>query len=108
MKYFKFTINRRDYKLAIDDILFIQVSKEKIHMVKVVTADKEYHIYHQLKDIEREYHQFLRCHRDTLVNRDTIRIMDREQRLLYVGDEKRPVNYARSKGSQLKEIISND
>ena len=30
MKYFKFTINRRDYKLAIDDILFIQVSKEKI------------------------------------------------------------------------------
>lgn len=29
MKYFKFTINRRDYKLAIDDILFIQVSKEK-------------------------------------------------------------------------------
>ena len=56
MKYFKFTINRRDYKLAIDDILFIQVSKEKIHMVKVVTADKEYHIYHQLKDIEREYH----------------------------------------------------
>lgn len=47
MKYFKFTINRRDYKLAIDDILFIQVSKEKIHMVKVVTADEEYHIYHQ-------------------------------------------------------------
>ena len=93
MKYFKFTINRRDYKLAIDDILFIQVSKEKIHMVKVVTADEEYHIYHQL---------------NTLVNRDKIRIMDREQRLLYVGDEKRPVHYARSKGSQLKEIISND
>ncbi|MDY5635443.1 MAG: LytTR family transcriptional regulator DNA-binding domain-containing protein [Streptococcus orisratti] len=108
MKYFKCTINKRDYKLAINTILFIQVSKEKSHMVKVVTTEEEYHIYHQLKAIEREYHQFFRCHRDTLVNRDKIRIMDRQQRLLYVGDEKRPVHYARSKGSQLKEIISND
>ena len=108
MKYFKCTINKRDYKLAINTILFIQVSKEKSHMVKVVTTDEEYHIYHQLKDIEREHHQFFRCHRDTLVNRDKIRIMDRQQRLLYVGDEKKPVHYARSKGSQLKEIISND
>lgn len=108
VQYFKFTRNQRDYKLAIDDILFIQVSKEKNHMVKVVTTTEEYHIYHQLKAIEKEYHQFFRCHRDTLVNRDKIRIVDRQQRLLYVGDGRLPVHYARSKGSQLKEIISNE
>ncbi len=108
MKYFNFTVDRKDYRLAINDILFIQVSKEKIHMVKVVTADGEYHTYHQLKAIEKEYPQFFRCHRDTLVNKEKIRIVDRQHRLLYVGDQKRPVHYARSKGGQLKEIITNE
>ncbi len=81
-----FTIKAQDKIISIEynKILFFETSNI-IHKVLLHAVDRQIEFYAKMKDIEEKLDErFYRCHRSFLVNKDNIKEIDKNNRVLYM------------------------
>lgn len=82
-------VNEKVFTVDYDDILFFQTSPN-VHKIILHCKNRQMEFPGKIKEIEKEVDgRFYRCHRSFLVNRDNIREIDFQNRVIYMvnGDE---------------------
>ncbi len=86
----KFTFKAEDKVINIEynKILFFETSNI-IHKIIIHAVDRQIEFYSKMKDIEKKLdNRFYRCHRSFLVNKDNIKEIDTNNRIIYmINDE---------------------
>lgn len=82
-------INDKVFTVDYDEILFFETSPN-VHKIILHCRNRQMEFLGKIKEIEKEVDgRFYRCHRSFLVNRDNIREIDFQNRVIYMvnGDE---------------------
>lgn len=82
-------VNDKVFTVDYDDILFFETSPN-VHKIILHCRNRQMEFLGKIKEIEKEVDgRFYRCHRSFLVNRDNIREIDFQNRVIYMvnGDE---------------------
>lgn len=82
-------VNDKVFTVDYDDILFFETSPN-VHKIILHCKNRQMEFLGKIKEIEKEVDgRFYRCHRSFLVNRDNIREIDFQNRVIYMvnGDE---------------------
>lgn len=82
-------VNDKVFTVDYDDILFFETSPN-VHKIILHCKNRQMEFLGKIKEIEKELDgRFYRCHRSFLVNRDNIREIDFQNRVIYMvnGDE---------------------
>ncbi|MBS5984138.1 LytR/AlgR family response regulator transcription factor [Clostridium butyricum] len=86
----KFTLKTEDKVINIEynKILFFETSNI-IHKIIIHAVDRQIEFYSKMKDIEKRLdNRFYRCHRSFLVNKENIKEIDTNNRIIYmINDE---------------------
>ena len=86
---FSVKVNEKVITVDYDEILFFETSTN-VHKIILHCKKREMEFWGKIKDIEKEVDErFYRCHRSFLVNKDNIREIDFQNRVIYMvnGDE---------------------
>lgn len=86
---FSVKVNEKVITVNYDEILFFETSTN-VHKIILHCKKREMEFWGKIKDIEKEVDErFYRCHRSFLVNKDNIREIDFQNRVIYMvnGDE---------------------
>ena len=86
---FSVKVNEKVYTVDYDDILFFETSPN-VHKIILHCKNRQMEFLGKIKEIEKEVDErFYRCHRSFLVNKDHIREIDFQKRVIYMvnGDE---------------------
>lgn len=81
---FSVKVNDRQYSIAYDEIMFFETSTT-VHKVILHSKNRVMEFYGKIKDLEDSLDErFYRCHRSFLVNKDNIREIDYEEKIIYM------------------------
>lgn len=86
---FSVKVNEKVFTVDYDDILFFETSPN-VHKIILHCKKRQMEFLGKIKEIEKQVDErFYRCHRSFLVNRDNIREIDFQKRVIYMvnGDE---------------------
>lgn len=86
---FSVKVNEKVFTVDYDEILFFETSMN-VHKIILHCKNRQMEFLGKIKDIEQEVDErFYRCHRSFLVNKDNIREIDFQNRVIYMvnGDE---------------------
>lgn len=86
---FSVKVNEKVFTVDYDDILFFETSPN-VHKIILHCKNRQMEFLGKIKEIEKQVDgRFYRCHRSFLVNRDNIREIDFQKRVIYMvnGDE---------------------
>lgn len=86
---FSVKVNEKVFTVDYDDILFFETSAN-VHKIILHCKNRQMEFLGKIKEIEKQVDgRFYRCHRSFLVNRDNIREIDFQKRVIYMvnGDE---------------------
>ena len=86
---FSVKVNEKVYTVDYDEILFFETSPN-VHKIILHCKNRQMEFLGKIKEIEEEVDErFYRCHRSFLVNKDNIREIDFQNRVIYMvnGDE---------------------
>ena len=86
---FSVKVNEKVFTVDYDDILFFETSPN-VHKIILHCKNRQMEFLGKIKEIEKEVDgRFYRCHRSFLVNKDNIREIDFQNRVIYMvnGDE---------------------
>lgn len=86
---FSVKVNEKVFTVDYDEILFFETSAN-VHKIILHCKNRQMEFLGKIKDIEKEVDgRFYRCHRSFLVNKDNIREIDFQNRVIYMvnGDE---------------------
>ena len=86
---FSVKVNEKIFTIDYDDILFFETSPN-VHKIILHCKNRQMEFLGKIKEIEKQVDdRFYRCHRSFLVNRDNIREIDFQNRVIYMvnGDE---------------------
>ncbi|GFI30529.1 MAG: response regulator transcription factor [Lachnospiraceae bacterium] len=86
---FSVKVNEKVFTVDYDEILFFETSPN-VHKIILHCKNRQMEFLGKIKEIEKEVDgRFYRCHRSFLVNRDNIREIDFQNRVIYMvnGDE---------------------
>ena len=86
---FSVKVNEKVYTVDYDEILFFETSPN-VHKIILHCKNRQMEFLGKIKEIEKEVDErFYRCHRSFLVNKDHIREIDFQKRVIYMvnGDE---------------------
>lgn len=86
---FSVKVNEKVFTVDYDDILFFETSPN-VHKIILHCKNRQMEFLGKIKEIEKQVDErFYRCHRSFLVNRDNIREIDFQKRVIYMvnGDE---------------------
>lgn len=86
---FSVKVNEKVFAIDYDEILFFETSTN-IHKIILHCKNRQMEFWGKIKDIEKKVDErFYRCHRSFLVNKDNIREIDIQNRVIYMvnGDE---------------------
>ena len=86
---FSVKVNDKVFTVDYDEILFFETSPN-VHKIILHCKNRQMEFLGKIKDIEKQVDgRFYRCHRSFLVNRDNIREIDFQNRVIYMvnGDE---------------------
>lgn len=86
---FSVKVNEKVFTVDYDDILFFETSPN-VHKIILHCKNRQMEFLGKIKDIEKEVDdRFYRCHRSYLVNKDNIKEIDFQKRVIYMvdGDE---------------------
>lgn len=86
---FSVKVNEKVFTVDYDEILFFETSPN-VHKVILHCKNRQMEFLGTIKEIEKEVDErFYRCHRSFLVNKDNIREIDFQKRVIYMvnGDE---------------------
>ena len=86
---FSVKVNEKIFTVDYDEILFFETSMN-VHKIILHCKNRQMEFLGKIKDIEKEVDErFYRCHRSFLVNKDNIREIDFQNRVIYMvnGDE---------------------
>lgn len=86
---FSVKVNEKVFTVDYDEILFFETSPN-VHKIILHCKNRQMEFLGKIKDIEKELDErFYRCHRSFLVNRENIREIDFQNRVIYMvnGDE---------------------
>lgn len=87
--HFSVKVNEKVFTVDYDDILFFETSPN-VHKIILHCKNRQMEFLGKIKEIEKVVDgRFYRCHRSFLVNRDNIREIDFQKRVIYMvnGDE---------------------
>lgn len=83
-KFFTTKINDKIINVELNKILFFETSSTK-HKIIIHATDRQVECYGKLKDIENLLDKrFCRCHSSYIVNKDNIREIDMNRRVVYM------------------------
>ncbi|MBR3607290.1 MAG: response regulator transcription factor [Lachnospiraceae bacterium] len=86
---FSVKVNEKVITVDYDEILFFETSTN-VHKIILHCKNRQMEFWGKIKDIEKKVDErFYRCHRSFLVNKDNIREIDFQNRVIYMvnGDE---------------------
>ena len=86
---FSVKVNEKVFTVDYDEVLFFETSPN-VHKVILHCKNRQMEFLGTIKEIEKEVDErFYRCHRSFLVNKDNIREIDFQKRVIYMvnGDE---------------------
>ena len=86
---FSVKVNEKVFTVDYDDILFFETSTN-VHKIILHCKNRQMEFLGKIKEIEKEVDErFYRCHRSFLVNKDNIKEIDFQNRVIYMvnGDE---------------------
>lgn len=86
---FSVKVNEKVFTVDYEDILFFETSPN-VHKIILHCKNRQMEFLGKIKEIEKQVDErFYRCHRSFLVNRDNIREIDFQKRVIYMvnGDE---------------------
>ena len=86
---FSVKVNEKVFTVDYDEILFFETSPN-VHKIILHCKNRQMEFLGKIKEIEKEVDgRFYRCHRSYLVNKDNIREIDFQNRVIYMfnGDE---------------------
>lgn len=86
---FSVKVNEKVFTVDYDEILFFETSPN-VHKIILHCKNRQMEFLGKIKEIEKEVDErFYRCHRSFLVNKDNIREIDFQKRVIYMvnGDE---------------------
>ena len=86
---FSVKVNEKVITVNYDEILFFETSTN-VHKIILHCKNRQMEFWGKIKDIEKKVDErFYRCHRSFLVNKDNIREIDFQNRVIYMvnGDE---------------------
>lgn len=86
---FSVKVNEKVFTVDYDEILFFETSPN-VHKIILHCKNRQMEFLGKIKEIEKELDErFYRCHRSFLVNKDNIREIDFQKRVIYMvnGDE---------------------
>lgn len=86
---FSVKVNEKVFTVDYDDILFFETSPN-VHKIILHCKNRQMEFLGKMKEIEKEVDKrFYRCHRSFLVNKDNIKEIDFQNRVIYMvnGDE---------------------
>ena len=86
---FSVKVNEKVFTVDYDEILFFETSSN-VHKIILHCKNRQMEFLGKIKEIEKEVDErFYRCHRSFLVNRDNIKEIDFQNRVIYMvnGDE---------------------
>lgn len=86
---FSVKVNEKVFTVDYDEILFFETSAN-VHKIILHCKNRRMEFIGKMKDIEKEVDErFYRCHRSFLVNKDNIKEIDFQNRMIYMvnGDE---------------------
>lgn len=81
---FSIKINGKMYTIPYDDILFFETS-HTVHKMSIHCKNRQMEFYGTMKDIEGSLDsRFCKCHRSYIVNKDNIREVDYQEKIVYM------------------------
>ena len=81
---FSVKVNEKVFTVDYDEILFFETSPN-VHKIILHCKNRQMEFLGKIKDIEKELDErFYRCHRSFLVNRENIREIDFQNRVIYM------------------------
>ncbi len=105
-----FAIRVEDKVISVkfDDILFFETSRT-IHKVILHCKNRQVEFYGKIKDVEDKLDdRFYRCHRSYLINKDNIKEIDENQRIIYMINDEECLVSTRLLNRLKKNIVSLD
>ena len=103
LQNFAFKTGDKLINVKFDDIMFFETS-ETIHKVILHCMNRQIEFYSKMKDIEKQIDgRFYRCHRSFIVNKENIKKLDIENRIIYMNNEEQCLASSRL----LKGLIKN-
>ena len=81
---FNVKVNDRQYRIAYDEIMFFETSPN-VHKVILHGKNRVMEFYGKIKELEESLDErFYRCHRSFLVNKENIKEISFEKRVVYM------------------------
>ena len=92
--------------IEFDNILFIETS-QTIHKIILHAKDRNIEFYSKMKDIEEKLdNRFYRCHRSYLINKDNIKEINKNERIVYMTNDEECLISTRLLKGLLRELES--
>lgn len=81
---FTMKVTDKVINVSLDDILFFETS-DVIHKIVLHCKNRQIEFYSKMKDIEKQLDsRFYRCHRSYLINKNNIKSIDKDKRIVYM------------------------
>ncbi|MEY8463126.1 LytTR family transcriptional regulator DNA-binding domain-containing protein [Streptococcus merionis] len=87
MRYIIVQTKQQAIKIMVDDIFYIRSHPSRPHYVEIITSVENYDCFKKLRDIEESYSSdFIRCHRNCLVNLSKIKSVSLRDKKISLGE----------------------
>ena len=83
---FSVKVNEKVFTIDYDDILFFETSSN-VNKISLHCKNRQMEFLGKMKEVEKEVDgRFYRCHRSFLVNKDNMREIDFQNRVIYMAN----------------------